>query len=76
MTKKLILQFKNEKNTTSSLSLDHVREPIDQDKIKAVMNVIAANKLFVDKDGKQKFLIPLAAKVVTTVAEEIFNVKK
>lgn len=76
MAKKLILQFKNEKNTTSSFSLDNVREPVDAVKVKAAMDAIAASKVFVDNDGKYKYLVPLAAKLVTTAAEEIFNLKQ
>lgn len=76
MAKKLILQFKNEKNTTSSFSLDHVREPVDAVKVKAAMDAIVASKIFIDKEGKYKYLVPLAAKVVTTAAEEIFNLKQ
>lgn len=76
MSKKLVLQFKNDKNSTSTLTLGNVIEPVDQVKVQTVMEKIAASNLFVDKSGNPKFLMPLAAKVVNTVADELFNFKK
>lgn len=76
MAKKLILTFKNEKNTTSSFVLDNVREPVDPVKVKSAMDAVAASKIFIDNKGQYKYLIPLAAKVVNTAVDEIFNLKQ
>ncbi|MCM0598292.1 DUF2922 domain-containing protein [Periweissella fabalis] len=76
LVKKLLLQFKNEKNTINTLVLKDVLEPIDPAKVQAAMNVIAQSNIFVDKNGKKKYVTPLAAKVVNTEDNSVFDLRQ
>lgn len=75
LVKKLLLQFKNEKNTNNTLVLKDVLEPIDPAKVQAAMAVIAQSNVFEDKKGKKKYVTPVAAKVVNTEDNSVFDLR-
>lgn len=76
LVKKLLLQFKNEKNTINTLVLTDVLEPIDPAKVQAAMKVIADSGVFQDKYGKKKYVTPIAAKVVNTEDNSVFDLRQ
>ncbi|MBM7702968.1 DUF2922 domain-containing protein [Metabacillus iocasae] len=51
MTKTLTLQFVNEAKKAASVSINNVKEPLDQADVHAAMDAIIANNVFITDGG-------------------------